>query len=107
MVVLAAGCQSGPDPRGPVLPTRGEAATDLEVPWGLAFLPNGDALVAERDTARVLLVRTSAKPRQVGRLRGVAADGEGGLLGLAVSPDFEQDQLIYAYHPTGTTGWSG
>lgn len=100
LVVVAAGCQSGPDPRGPVLPTRDEAATDLEVPWGLAFLPNGDALVAERDTARVLLVRTSAKPREVGRVRGVEAGGEGGLLGLAVSPDFDQDRLVYAYYTT-------
>lgn len=100
MIVLTAGCQSGSNPRGPVLPVRGEAATGLEVPWGLAFLPDGGALVAERDTARILLVRRSGKPREVGQVSGVEAGGEGGLLGLAVSPDFERDRLVYAYYTT-------
>jgi glucose/arabinose dehydrogenase len=72
-------------------------ASGLEAPWGLAFLPDGGALVSERDTARILEVRPGAEPREVATVPGVAPGGEGGLLGLAVSPDFAQDQLVYAY----------
>jgi glucose/arabinose dehydrogenase len=100
VLLLASGCLGGSNPRGPVLPVRGEAATDLEVPWGVAFLPDGGALVAERDSARILLVRASGKPREVGRVPDVEAGGEGGLLGLAVSPHFDTDHRVYAYHTT-------
>jgi glucose/arabinose dehydrogenase len=76
-------------------------ATGLEVPWGLAFLPDGAALVAERNSGRVLRVRPDQQPEEVFRVPGVAASGEGGLLGLAVSPDYRQDGFVYAYF-TGT-----
>ena len=74
-------------------------AGNLEVPWGVAFLPDGDALVSERTTARILRVPAGGgKPREVLRVPGVQTDaGEGGLLGIAVSPDFERDGLVYAY----------
>jgi hypothetical protein len=72
-------------------------AGGLEAPWGLAFLPGGDALVSERDSGRVLRVAPGTDPREVGTVPGVDAGGEGGLLGLAVSPEFERDQLVYAY----------
>src|SRR3954463_393797 len=64
------------------------AATGLQIPWGLAFLPDGSALVSERATARVLRVRPGQTPTQVTTVNGVNANGEGGLLGLAVSPNF-------------------
>jgi glucose/arabinose dehydrogenase len=72
-------------------------ATGLATPWGMAFLPDGSALVAERDSARLLQVRTGAAPVVRGTVPGVVAGGEGGLLGLAVSPTFSQDNLVYAY----------
>jgi len=74
-------------------------ATGLDVPWGLAFLPDGSALVAERDTGKVLQVSAGAgQPRQVFRVPGVAAAGEGGLLGLAVAPDYAETRWVYAYY---------
>lgn len=72
-------------------------ATGLDVPWGLAFLPDGAALVAERGSARVLRVRAGAGAEEVYEVPGVAASGEGGLLGLAVSPGYAQDGWVYAY----------
>jgi glucose/arabinose dehydrogenase len=72
-------------------------ASRLEAPWGLAFLPDGDALVSERDSGRILRVGPGAEARVVAVVPGVAPGGEGGLLGLAVSPGFARDQLVYAY----------
>jgi glucose/arabinose dehydrogenase len=72
-------------------------ASGLEAPWGLALLPDGSALVSERDSSRVLRLRPGAEAEEVARVPGVTADGEGGLLGLAVSPDYQRDQLVYAY----------
>jgi glucose/arabinose dehydrogenase len=72
-------------------------ATGLTVPWGLGFLPDGSALVAERTSARVLQLRPGSAPTTVATISGVAPSGEGGLLGLAVSPTFAQDQLVYVY----------
>ncbi|MCY7363738.1 MAG: PQQ-dependent sugar dehydrogenase [Frankiaceae bacterium] len=73
-------------------------ATGLEAPWGIDFLPGGDALVTERDTARVLRVPAAGgEPVEVTTLEQAEPDGEGGLLGLAVSPDFTTDDLVYAY----------
>jgi glucose/arabinose dehydrogenase len=75
-------------------------ASGLTVPWGLGFLPDGTALVAERNTGRVLRVRPGQAPQQVTTIAGVSASGESGLLGLAVSPTFGQDNLIYVYFTT-------
>ena len=74
-------------------------ASKLEVPWGVAFLPGGDALVSERTTARILRVPAGGgRAEEVMTVPGVNTEaGEGGLLGLAVSPDFERDGLVYAY----------
>jgi glucose/arabinose dehydrogenase len=72
-------------------------ASGLGAPWGLAFLPDGGALVSERDSGRILQIGPGTEARQVGTVPGVAAGGEGGLLGLAVSPTFQRDQLVYAY----------
>ena len=79
----------------------GTVATGLVAPWGIAFLPDGDALVSERDTTKVLLVPgDGGRVRTVGRLGAAQPQGEAGLLGLAVSPTFEQDSWVYAYLST-------
>jgi glucose/arabinose dehydrogenase len=80
-------------------------AVGLEQPWGLAFLPDGSALVAERDSGRIVRVgRAGTTPTEVMRIPGVHHDtgGESGLLGLAVSPTYATDHLVYAYYTTGT-----
>ena len=72
-------------------------ARELAVPWGLAFLPDGSALVTLRDRGEVLQVREGEEPRSLGRVDGVVAQGEGGLLGIAVSPRFAQDGAVFVY----------
>jgi len=64
-------------------------ATDLEVPWGLAFLPDGSALVAQRRSGEVVRVYSDGGSTTVGRVPGVLDRGEGGLLGLALAPGSE------------------
>jgi glucose/arabinose dehydrogenase len=73
-------------------------ATGLEAPWGLDFFPNGDAIVTERDTARVLRISGDEHVvTEVGRIGAAAPQGEGGLLGVAISPSFETDRTLYFY----------
>jgi len=79
----------------------GVVAGGLDVPWALAFLPDGSALVSERDTARIKEVSGDGDVRVVGRVRGVRAGGEGGLLGIALSPSYESDNLLFAYFTAG------
>lgn len=69
----------------------------IDAPWGLALLPEGGALVAERDSGAILRVRAGAPAERVYRVPGVAAAGEGGLLGLAVSPQYRENGYVYAY----------
>src|SRR4051794_33381415 len=79
--------------------TRPEVvASGLAVPWGLGYLPDGSALVTERDSARILRVRPGTTPTAVATVAGVVPGGEGGLLGLAVSPSFATDNLVYVYY---------
>ncbi len=75
-------------------------ATGLQVPWGLAFLPDGDLLVSERTTGRILRVpKGGGKPVVAKELGAVDKNiGEGGLLGIAVSPDYAKDKQVYAYY---------
>jgi glucose/arabinose dehydrogenase len=80
----------------------GEVVTGLAVPWGIAFLPDGTALVGERDTGRLLRVSDSSADA-VGSLdvrSRVDEGGETGLLGLALHPGFETNRLLYAYLST-------
>jgi glucose/arabinose dehydrogenase len=80
-------------------------ATGLAVPWDIAFLPDGAALVTERTTGRIIRVgpeRDGSRPRTsvVQTIPGVNAVGEGGLLGIAVSPRYDEDGTIFVYYST-------
>jgi len=73
-------------------------ARNLVVPWGIAFLPSGDALVSSRISGDIGRVSRHGGRVHVGTVPGVRANGEGGLLGLALSPSFTTDRWLYAYH---------
>jgi len=77
-------------------------AKHLAAPIGLVLLPDGTALVGERTTGRILRVKpTPGQPVQTVRtLSGLDTYGDGGLLDLALSPTYAEDQLIFAYITT-------
>jgi glucose/arabinose dehydrogenase len=67
----------------------------LEHPWGMAFLPDGDILVTERP-GRLRIVRDGAlDPQPIAGVPEVHARGQGGLLDVAVHPDFANNRFVY------------
>ncbi|MBC9727572.1 sorbosone dehydrogenase family protein [Streptomyces sp. TRM68367] len=74
--------------------------TGLTVPWGVAWLPDGShALVTERDDFRVWKVAPDGAKTQVGTVpESQTTDGEGGLLGVAVDPDWATNHHVYFMH---------
>jgi glucose/arabinose dehydrogenase len=91
-----------PESSDPCAPTDAAViATCLTAPWGLAPLPDGQsALVGERTTGRILKVKKDAEPELVAQIDGVDGTGDGGLLGIVLSPSYDEDGLIYAYVTT-------
>ncbi|MGW0499820.1 PQQ-dependent sugar dehydrogenase [Streptomyces sp. NPDC003007] len=86
-----------PPAKGSVKVVR-TVAEDLESPWGLAPLPDGDLLVSSRDEGTIVRVdEKTGEKTELGEVPGVSAAGEGGLLGLALSPQYASDHMVYAY----------
>ncbi|MBT1618043.1 PQQ-dependent sugar dehydrogenase [Curtobacterium flaccumfaciens pv. poinsettiae] len=89
-----------------------DVVTGLEAPWSVVLTgDDGDALVSERDSARVLELRSDGTTRHVGTVDGVSHGGEGGLLGLALHDDdlfvystADDGNRIQRYELTGDTG---
>lgn len=77
---------------------RGDFATGLAVPWGMSLLPDGSLLVTERDSAEVKRFRDGEVTVIAVIEDAVEAGGEGGLLGIAVPPDFTQEQRVFLYY---------
>ncbi|WP_456918574.1 PQQ-dependent sugar dehydrogenase [Geodermatophilus sp. SYSU D00708] len=99
-----------PSPGDPAEPNSGEeggdpnvVASGLTVPTGLVVLPDGSAVVGERETGRLLRVFPDRSPaEELMTVGGIDTAGDGGLLGLALSPTFAEDGLLYAYVSTAT-----
>lgn len=95
LLPVAAPAHAQPEARVRVSDT---ITTGLTTPWGLAFLPDGSALLTERDTGLVKRVPADGgRATTVGRVRGVVPQGEGGLLGIAVPPG-PNPTFVLAYY---------
>jgi glucose/arabinose dehydrogenase len=98
-LLLLAGCGADKTAAGLKVET---VATGLEVPWEIAFMPDGRALVTERPgRIRMLDAHRRLQPDPVAEV-DVSQQGEGGLLGLALDPDFADNGLVYLYFTTPT-----
>ncbi|MFT7838823.1 PQQ-dependent sugar dehydrogenase [Saccharothrix sp. BKS2] len=97
------------DPSAPVTATTSgggdqvgavtQLAADTDVPWGLAFLPDGSGVYSRRDAFDLVKLSPSGARTTLGVVPNVVGtDAEGGLLGIEVSPTFATDNYLYAYH---------
>ncbi|OJT16266.1 glucose sorbosone dehydrogenase [Archangium sp. Cb G35] len=95
--------EDGFGPNGTVPITVDVVAEGLEVPWGIAWLPGGDALVTERP-GRIRLLRNGAlQPAPVATVK-ISSEGESGLLGIAAHPSFASNRQFYIYVTTDEGG---
>ncbi len=77
-------------------------ANNLEIPWALAFLPDGALLVTERP-GRVRIINGGAISEPIAQIQ-VNAVSEGGLHGVAVDPNFESNSNVYLYYTYRNSG---
>ena len=77
-------------------------ARGLEIPWDIAFLPHGGALVTERPGRVRRLTRHWRLLRLPVARVAVSAVGEGGLLGIAFDPAFAPNHFVYMYFTAAT-----
>ena len=95
--------------RAPGVTTRADlthriVATGLEHPWGLALMPDGRWLITERPGRMRIVTRQGEVGPPIAGLPAVDARGQGGLLDVAVSPDFRADRLVYWSYAEARTG---
>ncbi|GAB4211208.1 MAG: PQQ-dependent sugar dehydrogenase [Synechococcales cyanobacterium] len=82
-------------------------AAGLNHPWGLAFLPDGTLLVTERPGRLRRITAQGLDPQPISGIPPVVAQGQGGLLDVAVHPQFAQNQWIYLALAAGQPGAAG
>jgi glucose/arabinose dehydrogenase len=70
-------------------------AKELQHPWGMVFLPNGDILVTERPGRLRLIQRGTLLETPIAGLPQMREVGQGGLLGIALHPDFANHRWVY------------
>jgi aldose sugar dehydrogenase len=75
--------------------------TGLEVPWSVAFVDSDTLLVTERDAGRVRVVEDGRLRPEPALTVDLGATREGGLLGVALHPDFPDERSAYLYYTTG------
>jgi glucose/arabinose dehydrogenase len=83
-------------------------AEGLEFPWGIAFLPNGDALVTERE-GRLRMIKDGKLQGQpiTGLPKNIYIAGQGGLLDVALHPQFADNSLVYISYAAKAWGRTG
>src|SRR5688572_12626675 len=93
------------EPALPVSPSAPKKITidpilkNLEIPWGMVLLPNGDLLFSER-SGRINLLKKNETEKKLLYSKQVQQNGEGGLLSLCIDPLFLTNHYVYAYETT-------
>jgi glucose/arabinose dehydrogenase len=78
-------------------------AAGLNHPWSLVFLPSGDLLVTERNGGLRIIHDGKMEHEAISGVPASFAEGDGGLLGLALHPDFARNGLLYVCLTVGST----
>lgn len=81
-------------------------ADGLDHPWGLAFLPDGSLLVTER-SGTMRLVKQGKLSEPIENVPEIWANGQGGLLDVALAPDFSTSNTIYFTYSQPGQGGAG
>jgi glucose/arabinose dehydrogenase len=88
--------QASPQPKSTAAPgTVTTVARGLEHPWGMAFLPDGRALVTERPGRLRVVAKDGTLSVPISGVPRVLAQGQGGLLDVALDPQFATNKLVY------------
>jgi glucose/arabinose dehydrogenase len=82
-------------------------ATGLSHPWGLAFLPDGRMLVTERTGTLRLVSKDGKLSPPLSGVPKVVVAGQGGLLDVAIDPDFKSNNLVYLTYSEPGEGGAG
>ena len=82
-------------------------ARGLEHPWGLVFLPDGRILVTERPGRLRYVDRSGNVSKPLNGVPEVFARGQGGLLDVALDPDFADNRLVYLSYAQPGKGGGG
>src|SRR4051794_12183749 len=98
LALSACGGSAAGDARSAGPPTTSTVAQGLHIPWEIAFLPDGGALITERP-GEVVKLTADRKLRHVASIK-VVTGGENGLLGLALDPGFARNRFVYVYLTT-------
>ncbi|MCZ8165149.1 PQQ-dependent sugar dehydrogenase [Silanimonas sp.] len=101
-----ANTQNTPSQLGTVRVTT--IATGLQNPWGLAFLPDGNFLVTERPGRLRVVTPQGGVSTALTGVPAVFAQGQGGLLDVALDPAFATNRRVYlSFAEPGTNGTAG
>lgn len=76
--------------------------TGRQIPWGIAFLPDGTTMVTERNTGRIYELRPGRPVRHIYTVTEARPAGEAGLLGIAVGPDYARNPRLFVYYTSAT-----
>ena len=72
-------------------------AKNLDTPWAIDFFPNGKMVFTERH-GRISVLNLETKEIKIAGEINVSERGESGLLGIAVDPEFEENNFVYVYY---------
>lgn len=85
-------------------PVTSVLTQNLEIPWSLVFLPDGNMLVTERAGRVKLINQDGTVKNEILTISEVKHFGEGGLMGMTLHPDFEKNNLVYFYYTYDNNG---
>jgi glucose/arabinose dehydrogenase len=81
--------------------------TGLEVPWSMAFAPDGRLFITERPGRVRIVTLTNGNNELALTENAVFGQGEAGMLGVALDPEFAQNHLVYLYYSASVAGAGG